>query len=141
MRRKKDLIILVLLIVNLFATGTVGFCVWKLNGNQYSDEIVQYKMYVGTNDKDTYEQIISTEDAKTIIDNICLKYLEGYTIQDAKGSWVDENGVVTRENTIVCYFDDIEEDTVYKIADEIIESLNQNTVLIEKDFVQIDFYG
>ena len=115
MKNKKNLIIIVLLIVNMFATGTVGFFVWRLNSNQSSNERVQYTMYVGTNDKDTYEQIISTEDAKSIIDNICFKYLEGYTIQDAKGSWVDENGLVTHENTIVCYFDDTDNDTYIKL--------------------------
>ena len=53
---------------------------------------------------------------------ICMKYLEGYTIQEVSGSWGDENGIVTHENTIVCYF----YDTVYKIADEVIGALNQN---------------
>ena len=41
----------------------------------------------------------------------------------------------------VRYFDDTDEKTVYSIADEIIKALNQNTVLIEKDTVIIDFYG
>ncbi len=141
MKNKKDLIIIVLLIVNMFATGTVGFVAWRSNSNQSSNEKIQYTMYIGMNDKDTYEQIISTEDAKTIIDNICFKYLDGYTIQDANGSWVDENGLVTHENTIVCCFKDTDNDTVYKIADEVIKTLNQNTVLIEKDLIQIDFYG
>lgn len=141
MKNKKDLIIIVLLIVNMFATGTVGFVAWRSNSNQSSNEKIQYTMYIGMNDKDTYEQIISTEDAKTIIDNICFKYLDGYTIQDANGSWVDENGLVTHENTIVCCFKDTDNDTVYKIADEVIKTLNQNTVLIEKDLIQIDFYS
>ena len=141
MKNKKDLIIIVLLIVNMFATGTVGFVAWRSNSNQTSNEKIQYTMYIGMNDKNTYEQIISTEDAKTIIDNICFKYLDGYTIQDANGSWVDENGLVTHENTIVCCFNDTDNDTVYKIADEVIKTLNQNTVLIEKDLIQIDFYG
>ena len=141
MKNKKDLSIIVLLIVNMIATGTVGFVAWRSNSNQSSNEKIQYTMYIGMNDKDTYEQIISTEDAKTIIDNICFKYLDGYTIQDANGSWVDENGLVTHENTIVCCFKDADNDTVYKIADEVIKTLNQNTVLIEKDLIQIDFYG
>ena len=36
----------------------------------------------------------------------------------------------THENTIVCYLDDTDKVTVYKVADEIIKKLNQNTVLI-----------
>lgn len=62
---------------------------------------VQYTMYVGINDQDTYKQIISSEDAKTIVDNICFKYLEGYKIQDAIGSWVDENGAVKNRYILI----------------------------------------
>lgn len=47
-------------------------------------------MYVGTNDKDTYTQLISTEQAIDILDENCLKYLDGYTIQAGYERWTDE---------------------------------------------------
>ena len=130
----------ILLIINLAATCILGGMVYRSSHTQ-TDTAIQYVMYVGTNDKDTYEQIIPTEEAKAMIDAICYKYLDGYTLQDAVGSWADETGTPTHENTIVCYFDDADEKTVYSIADEIIKALNQNTVLIEKGTVNIDFYG
>ena len=101
----------------------------------------QYVMYVGTNDKDSYSQLISTEDAKKMIDEICFRYVEGYTIMDAIGSWTDEKKNVTKENTIVCYFDNTDKTVVHKIADEIIKALNQNTVLIEKDELEMEYYA
>ena len=139
MKNRKDLVIVVLLVVNLIATGVLGVSVWRADSS--ADRTVQYKMCIGTNDKDTGEQIIPTEDAKAIIEGICLKYLGGYTIQDATGGWTDENGQVVRENSIVCYFDDAEEEAVYQIADEVIAALNQSTVLIEKNLLEIEFYG
>ena len=105
------------------------------------DRAEQFVMYVGTNDKDTYKQEIPTDKAKQIIDDICLKYFEGYTIQDAVGAWKDETGTTTHENSIVCYFDYADEVTVKKAADEIIKALNQNTVLIERDTVNMEYYG
>ena len=140
MKNKKDLVIALLLVVNLLATGALGVFVWRAESSR-ADRTVQYKMCIGTNDKDTGEQIIPTEDAKAIIEGICLKYLGGYTIQDATGGWTDENGQVVRENSIVCYFDDAEEAAVYQIADEVIAALNQSTVLIEKNLLEIEFYG
>lgn len=141
MKHNKTVIIaVILLIINLAATCILGGMVYH-SGHAKADTTVQYVMYVGTNDKDTYEQIIPTEEAKAMIDAICYKYLDGYTLQDAVGSWADETGTPTHENTIVCYFDDTDEKTVYAIADEIIKALNQNTVLIEKDTVNTDFYG
>lgn len=105
------------------------------------DKSVQYVMYVGTNDKDTYQPEHSQEEARDIVDRVCLKYFEGYTLQDATGAWTDETGTITHEYTLVCYFDGADQETVYRAADEIIEALNQNTVLIEKDEITNEYYG
>ena len=37
---------------------------------------VQYVMYVGTNDKDTYKLEHTQEEARKIVDEVCLKYFE-----------------------------------------------------------------
>ena len=106
-----------------------------------SEETTQYVMYIGTNDKDTYKPEHTQEEAKQIVDEICLKNFDGYTLQEATGSWTDEKNNVTHEYTIVCYFDDADEEVVYKTADEIIEALNQNTVLIERDDIRTEYYS
>ena len=105
------------------------------------NEIVQYVMYIGTNDKETYAPKYTEQEAKDIVDNICLKYFEGYTLQEATGSWIDEKSNVTHEYTIVCYFDGADKETVYKAADEIIVALNQNTLLIESSTINMDYYS
>ena len=105
------------------------------------NEIVQYVMYVGTNDKETYAPKYTEQEAKDIVDSICLKYFEGYTLQEATGSWIDEKSNVTHEYTIVCYFDGADKETVYKAADEIIVALNQNTLLIESSTINMDYYS
>ena len=134
--------IIIVLAINLCATVCLGVLVLTRNAGTMAktEEINQYVMYIGTNDKDTYEQIISTDDAKSMIDAICCKYLDGYTLQDAIGSWVDDNGMPTHENTIVCYFDGADEETIHKIADDVITELNQNAVLIEKNTVETEYY-
>ncbi len=105
------------------------------------DGTVQYVMYVGTNDKDTYKREISTEEAKEIVDSVCLKYFaDGYTMQEATGAWTDEKNNITHEYTLVCYFDGADKETVHKAADELIERLNQNSILIESDTIDIDYY-
>ncbi len=102
---------------------------------------VQYVMYVGTNDKDTYQPEHTQEEAKNIVDEVCLKYFEGYTLQEATGAWTDEKKNITHEYTLVCYFDGADKDTVYKAADEVIAALNQNSVLIEQDNINIEYYS
>ena len=148
MNKKLSAIVIALLVINMCATAVLGVALWKMNkapaqsGEPEQPGVsTQYVMYIGTNDKDTYEQIIPTDDAKAIVDGICFKYLEGYTIQDAIGSWVDEKGLPTHENTIVCYFDGTDQETVHKIADEVIVALNQNSVLIEEDQIHTEYYS
>ncbi len=101
----------------------------------------QYVMYVGTNDKDTYQPEHSKEEARDIVDAVCLKYFGGYTLQDATGAWTDETGKITHEYTLVCYFDDVDKATVYQAADEVIQALNQNSVLIEENKIAIEYYS
>ena len=102
----------------------------------------QYVMYVGTNDKDTYKLEMTEAEAKDIVDRICLKYFpDGYTLQEATGAWTDETNKITHEYTLVCYFDGADIETVHKAADELIEKLNQNSVLIEEDTISIDYYS
>ena len=101
----------------------------------------QYVLYVGTNDKDTYAPKYTQEEAKKIVDDICLKHFEGYTLQEATGSWIDENGITTHEYTIVCYFDGADEKTVYETADELLVALNQNTILVESSTLEMDYYS
>ena len=103
---------------------------------------MQFVMYVGTNDKDTYKPEFSQDEAKEIVDTVCLKYFpDGYTLQEAVGAWTEENSNITHEYTLVCYFDGADIGTVHKAADELIEKLNQNTLLIEQDTINIDFYS
>ena len=142
MKKNKAIILIsIILVINIVAISLLGIKVYQLNEKINTDGTTNYKMSVGLNDKDTYEQIVPTDEAKNIIDKICIKYVDGYTIQDANGVWADETGQFTHENTIVCYFSGVESEIIYKIADEIIEELNQNSVLIEKNQVITDFYS
>jgi hypothetical protein len=139
--------IIALLAINLAATGFLFAHVFGENtaksdgGLPDFTESGSYTLYIGTNDKDTYKQIISTETARSIVNGICAKYVGGYTTDDAKGGWFDESGVLTEENTLVYTFIDVEESAVIAIMDEVLAALNQNSVLLEKNSVLRLYYG
>ena len=131
-------------ITALIFISILSFC-WSVScvavGYSESQKAMQYVMYVGTNDKDTYEPKYSNEEAKNIVDDVCLKYFDGYTLQEAVGAWRDEKGNKTHEYTLVCYFDDADAETVYKAADELIKILNQSSILIERKEIQMEYYS
>ena len=130
----------VLLVINMIAICFLAVKVAELDKFSLTNATVHYTLYIGTNDKDTYKQEIPTDEAKHIVDEICTKYVNGFTVQDSIGTWNDENNMITHENTIMCYLDDIDEETLHRICDEIRSALNQNTVLIQKEYTALDFY-
>ena len=101
----------------------------------------QYVMYIGTNDKDTYEQLIPNDEAREIVNSICKKHVEGWTSSDSKGGWVDEKDMLTQEATLVYTFIYVEESQVIAIMDEVMEALNQNSILLERRDVSSVFYN
>lgn len=134
------IIMLVVIAVNVVFTGVIfGFQIKNMNiANQ---QITKYSLYIGTNDKDTYIEEIPFDECLTKVTEICTKYTDGCTIYEANGYWKDETSTITKERTIACILEDIELNNVYKICDEVIVALNQNSILIETSNVVTTFYS
>lgn len=129
-----------LLLVNMCITGVLlGF---QINNNIVSNQYkTKYSLYIGTNDKDTYTQVIPFDTCLTKVTEICTKYTGGCTIYEANGYWKDDTNTITKEQSIVCILEDITKEKVYKICDEIIVELNQNSILIETQNVISTYYS
>lgn len=140
MKNRFTILISVLLALNMIATCFLLVKALK-PVDQPQNESIHYTLYIGTNDKDTYTQIMPTDEAKQLVGTICSKHVDSFTFQDAIGAWNDEKGVVTHEYTIICQFDEINEETLFRICDDLRSALNQDTILIQKECVQLDFYN
>ena len=101
---------------------------------------VQYVMYLGTNDKDTNKPVFTEDEAMAKLQEILLKHFGGYTIQDAKGGWMDD-GKVYQEYTLVIYLSDTTLDDVHAAADEMIAAFSQSSVLIQQNPTVTEFYS
>ena len=139
-----DLILSVGIIIYLVAgqTGQTG----ELPGqetvlNQQMETGEKYILYIGTNDKDTYTQLIPTEEARDKVNAICAKYVGGYTVSDARGGWVDETDTLTQENTLVYSFYEVTEEQLRQIMDDVLKELNQNSILVEKQEAVYTYYS
>jgi hypothetical protein len=104
-------------------------------------ENVQYVMYLGTNDKDTNEPVFTQEESMDTVRNILIDHFGGYTIQEANGGWVNENGEESREYTLVIYLSDTTLDEVHAAADDLLKTFNQSSVLIQTNPTQTEFYA
>lgn len=127
------------------AAVAIGLSTWSLV-RSYTAPVpaqdIEYTMYIGTNDKDTYQLERTLDEARSIVHNTMMDHFsDGFTMYEAKGVWRDELGVVTLEYTFVCLLEHVERSEVYKAADELIVQLNQSTILIVSNSVsKADFY-
>ncbi len=133
MRRKSILITLVVVVC-----FTCSGCF--LQAAIQDGDIIKYTMFIGLNDKDTYTQLISYEEAEKKVSNIALKYVDGFTVLSAKGAYKDGKGIITNENSLVFQFLYVTGEQMKSIMDEVLKELNQNSILLEKQKVNCEFY-
>lgn len=102
---------------------------------------VQYVLYVGTNDSNTNQPVYPPDQCKERAKAILVKEVGGYTIQEAEGGWVDDNGELYQEYTMVVYLSDTTLDKVHAVCDDFIKEFNQSSVLIQANETTTEFYA
>ena len=104
-----------------------------------NDEDVQYVLYLGTNDKDTNKPVYTQAEAMEKAREILIRHFGGYTIQEAHGGWADGE-TEYQEYTLVIYLSDTTLSAVHDMADEMIETFHQSSVLIQANPTKTEFY-
>lgn len=132
---KKKFILAVLVLITCF---TYSGCANQTAAQNH--DTVKYTIYVGLNDKDTYTQLTSYDEAAKKASEIALKYVDGFTMFSASGAYKDEKGIITHENSLVIEFYSITDQQIKHIMDEILMEFNQNAILMEKQKVNCEFY-
>lgn len=102
---------------------------------------IQYVLYVGTNDKDSNEPVFSEDDAREHLEAILTDHFGGFTIQDARGGWVNDDGSIAHEYTLVVYLSDTTLEEVHAACDDMIAEFNQSSILIQQNMTTTEFYG
>ena len=102
---------------------------------------VQYVLYLGTNDKDTNKPVFTQAEALEKARSVLIRLFGGYTIQEAHGGWIGDDGMEYQEYTLVIYLSDTTEDQVHAAADELISLINQSSVLIQANPTKTEFYS
>ena len=93
-----------------------------------------YSLYLGLNDKDSKKQLLTVAESESILNDYLLNRagVYGATVENVKGVYTHENGDVVVENTLkitLCY---ISKKQVLKIASDLKELFNQESIMIQK---------
>lgn len=153
--KKSKFKIAVVLIMLLEGIALSGIILYLVSDRYFQSEVSEnrtvldycdsengkYVLQIGLNDKDTYSHIIPADEAKEIVNEICMKYVNGYTVIEAEGGWVDETGTFTEEKSLVYTFSDAEEADVISIMNEVLAALNQNSILAERLDMSYTYYS
>lgn len=93
-------------------------------------KIIKYSLYLGLNDKDTKTQKIDTLEAYKILCNLLKSYnVEGFTVYNAHGFYVHDDGSFTVENTLKVELMFIKELTVDNIIKQLKTIFNQESII------------
>ena len=98
-------------------------------------------LYLGTNDKDTDKPVFTQAEAMEKARAVLIRLFGGYTIQEAHGGWIGDDGMEYQEYTLVIYLSDTTEDQVHAAADELISLFNQSSVMIQANPTKTEFYS
>ena len=94
------------------------------------NKIIKYSLYLGLNDKDTKTQKMDTLEAYKILCNLLKSYnIEGFTVYNAHGFYVHDDGTFTVENTLNVELMFIEELTVDNIIKQLKTIFNQESII------------
>ena len=132
----------VVTVLSVVALGLSTFCMTKMM--QIPDpgqKDIQYVLYLGTNDKDTNAPVFQPEEAKEQLKKILIQRFGGYTITDANGGWIGEDGTEYQEYTLVIYLSDTTIDDVHSLCDELVDVYRQSSVLIQANETTTEFYS
>ena len=111
------------------------------DGSEDESMDVQYVMFVGTNDKDTNVPVCGREEAMTKVKQILIDHFGGYTVSDALGGWIGDDGMRYEEYTLMIFLSDTTLDEVHAAADELRELFDQSSILIQTYQTKTEFYS
>lgn len=98
---------------------------------------LKYEIYIGIKDKDSYEEILSVEDFKNILCEICYAKEINFSLLTQTGGYKHGKGYTT-ETSLRIVIIGIDEREVEMLSNRLKEKINTDAVLITKS--DIDYY-
>ncbi len=75
------------------------------------------------------------------MNEICMKYVDGYTVSVVEGFYRDDAGSEAREVSLVYVFLDTPIESLKKIMDEALVKFNQSSILLDETKGRSTFYS
>lgn len=98
---------------------------------------ILFTVNIGTKDKELYKEICDSDKIRRIISYVCKGYHVSYVLRFQRGGYMHENGTFVEEDSVAIALMGVSEEIVREIAADTCAFFRQETVLIEKQYVEI----
>lgn len=107
-------------------------------GDNLFNKGIKYEIFVGIKDKDNYEEILSVNDFKNILTEICTKKQISFSLLTQLGGYTHNQGYTTETSLRVVILG-IDEDEVTILAERLKKEINTDAVLITRTDIEYVF--
>jgi len=101
---------------------------------------VKYEIFIGIKDKDNYQEIISVNDFKQMLTEICTEKEIGFSLLTQVGGYTHNKGYTT-ETSLRIVLIGISEEEVHSLGQRMKDRINTDTILITKTAIEYSFVG
>lgn len=98
-----------------------------------------YNIFIGLNDKDTLQQIMSTEKIIDLINKVCFQRQVGFSVTPSRGGYIHDNGTYVFEESVQLSLIGVTKEMALEIARTLKELLNQECVFVNV-YKSVDTY-
>lgn len=99
---------------------------------------IQYEIYVGLKDKDSYQEILTEDDFKDILTEICMEKEVAFSLLTQFGGYSHQKGYTTETSFRIILLG-LDEEEITLMSQKLKEKINTDTVLITKTDVDYMF--
>ena len=139
MKNRTKKVLSLAIIGMMLLTGAAGCSTGADANNEESNAIYTAKMYVGLNDAGTDSQALTIEEAQQMVRKIITDKGFGYTEYVANGAYIEDDGTVVDNDTLVYELFFMEKEEAHAIAKEVKAALHLKSVLMGESTAEYNF--
>lgn len=98
----------------------------------------KYELYIGLKDKNTYEEVFTTEEFVKVLSEYCSEKQTGFSMTTQLGGYSHNMGYVTETSLRITLFG-VEEDKVRELGEKLKQLVNTDTIMFTSEDCEYGF--
>ena len=99
---------------------------------------IKYEIFIGIKDKDSYQELLTVDDFRSILTEICTEKQIGFSLLTQLGGYSHNKGYTT-ETSLRIILIGIDEDEITRLSERLKEKINTDAVLVTKTEIEYCF--